>query len=143
MSERLRGSRDEAGSSLIEVLLLGVGLLLPLSLSISAMGNAQRAALAVSAATRDAARAASTSRTPSEARDRALQAAFATLEAYGLSPSAASVRVDGELRRGGRIGLSVTYPVTVEFAGIFQVVTPLQIGSKIEFSVGVHYPARR
>jgi Flp pilus assembly protein TadG len=134
---------DDTGSSLIEVFLLGLGLLIPLALSISTMGNAQRGALAVSAATREAARSASAARTPSEAKDKAIQAASETLLAYGLDPSMASVQIDGELRRGEKIGVSVTYPLSISLAGIFETTTSVRLTSRSQFSVGVHFPTRR
>ncbi len=138
----LRVDGDD-GTSLIEVMVIGVGILLPLILSIAAMGAVQRAALGVSAATRDAARSASVASSRSQAADAALRTAAATLAAYGLDAGSASVRIEGEFERGKQIGVSVGYPVVVSLAGVFEFSLPLRITSTSRFSIGLHYPMRR
>ncbi len=130
----------EAGSSLVETLVLGVGLLVPLSISIASMASAQRTALAVAASAREAARAASVASDSQQAWAVATRVAAETLAASGLDPSVATVALEGDFRRGGHVGVSVSYPMKISFAGIFDAAIPVRLASKSRFGIGIHRP---
>ncbi len=130
----------EAGSSLVETLVLGLGLLVPLSISIASMANAQRTALAVAVSAREAARAASVASDSQQAWAVATRVVSETLVASGLEPSVATVTLEGDFRRGGHVGVSVSYPVRISFAGIFDAAIPVRLVSKSRFGIGIHRP---
>jgi hypothetical protein len=107
-------SSDEAGQSVIDVLLLGLLFLVPLIWGLGMLADLQRAALASTAAVREAGfdAAGGSAADADAAVDRAVEEAFAD---QTLDPSAARVRwaaPDGFVR-GGRVEVSVAYPVTV------------------------------
>jgi Flp pilus assembly protein TadG len=86
-----RRRRDERGSAAIEAAILAPPLLVLIGLAIVG-GRIQVAGSAIEGAAHDAARAASISRTASEAHTNALSAAAATLDQQGLH--CASLTVD-------------------------------------------------
>jgi Flp pilus assembly protein TadG len=102
-----RPDRDERGSAAIEAAILAPPLLLLLGAAIIG-GRIQIASGAVEAAAHDAARAASISRTATEARGHAVAAADATLSQHGLH--CASLTVVPHL---GGFAVPVGQPATV------------------------------
>lgn len=108
-------SAREQGSSLIETMLLGLLLLIPLLWTLGLLADLQRGALASTAAAREAGFEAARSRDVSSA-DRAVQSAVRqAFVDQGLPPSQARVRwtSDPGLPRGGRVEVRVSYEVTV------------------------------
>ena len=110
----MTGARRESGFAMIETILLGLLLLVPLIWVLGVLADVHRAALATTAAVREAGfEAARTTARSDAARaiDRAVAEAFAN---QGLDPSSARVSVStGGLRRGGAVEVEVAYPVTV------------------------------
>ncbi|MGC4947970.1 TadE/TadG family type IV pilus assembly protein [Streptomyces sp. DT224] len=88
-----RVCRDDRGSTAIEAALITPPLILFLLLAIAA-GRIVMAGQVVDAAAEDAARQASISRVPGEARESALSAARATLTGQGLHCSSTHVGLD-------------------------------------------------
>lgn len=105
----IRHQDSEQGSSLIESLILGILILLPIAFMVVEFGEIQRAAIGVSAASREAGRAFVTSRSNSEAESRARAAANSVMSIHRLDPSRATVSIAGELKRGSEVRVEVTY----------------------------------
>jgi len=106
---------SERGAALIETVLLGLILIVPLIWALGVLGALQRGALAATAAAReaglDAARA-----TDAASADRAVVAAVATaFRNQGLDPKEARVRwtVGSRFARGAAVEVEVRWPVTV------------------------------
>jgi hypothetical protein len=108
-----RGAR-ERGQALIEAILLGLLLLVPLIWTLGVLADVHRTALAATAAAREAGfEAARATGAPGAARaiDRAVAQAFAD---HGLDPDEARVRVvTNGLARGAPVEVEIAYPVTV------------------------------
>ena len=108
-------NRREDGHAVVETILLGLLLLVPLIWVLGVLADVHRTALAATAAVREAgfeaARAADRSGA-ARAVDRAVTQAFTN---QGLDPRQARVRVSagGRLERGTAIEVEVSYPVTV------------------------------
>jgi hypothetical protein len=106
--------RSESGSGLIETILLGLLFFIPLLWGLTVLSELHKAALATSAAAReagsDAARAASAAGA-SSAVERAVAQAFID---QGLDPTEAVIRWSGSpLERGGGVRVRVSLPVAV------------------------------
>lgn len=86
-------SRDDHGSSTLELAVLSIGLLLVVS-AVIGIGRIQIASHGVEEAARAAAREASIARTTTEARANAVGAATSTLSDQGLTCQGMSVEVD-------------------------------------------------
>jgi hypothetical protein len=107
---RPRGDRGEA--AVLEVLVLGVGLLVPLLYGVLSVMAVQSASFATTAAAREAARGYVTSASPSEGAVRARSAAALVLADAGLPGSRPTVRcVGGCLQPGSRVDVSVRVEV--------------------------------
>lgn len=106
--------RSQRGQAMIETILVGLLLLVPLIWVLGVLADIHRTSLAATAAVREAGfEAARATRGPDAARavDRAVAEAFLN---QGLDPGPARVRVStGGLRRGGAVEVEVSYPVTV------------------------------
>ena len=85
--------RDDRGSAVIEFLVLGIGVLVPLGYVAIAAAGVQAAVLASTQAVREAGRAFSTSVTADEGRGRAVAAARLAFADHGLSLPAGALRV--------------------------------------------------
>lgn len=99
----------DRGGSLIESLLLGVVLLLPIAFVVVEFGEIQRAAIGISAASREGGRAFVTASSPSEANERAELAIRRVLSLHRLDPGRSVVSIDGRLTRGGEVRVHVEY----------------------------------
>ena len=88
--------RNERGTALVEVTWLAVLLLVPLVYVVLAVFEVQRAAFALSAATRAAGRAYTLAPSPGEGAARARAAATVALEDQGVSMADGSFRVGCE-----------------------------------------------
>lgn len=107
--------RASAGFALVETILLGLLLLVPLIWVLTVLADLHRTALAATAAVREAGFEAARSTDPAEAAravERAVGEAFAN---QGLDPRVARVEIGGVsgLARGAPIEVEVSYPVTV------------------------------
>jgi hypothetical protein len=100
---------------LLESILLGLVLLVPIIWTLGVLADLHRGALATNAAARDAGSAAQRSADPAAA-DAAIQTLVARAFAdHGLDPADARVRWTSAtgLERGGLLEVEVSYPVTV------------------------------
>jgi hypothetical protein len=107
--------RDQRGIAIVETLLLGLLLLVPLMWGLGVLADLHRGALAAAAAVREAGFDAARSTTLAEA-DRAIDLAVSrAFSDQGLDPSDARVRwtAPAGLARGGTVEIVVSYPVTV------------------------------
>lgn len=93
MTRPRRTRRDERGTALVEVTWLAVLLLVPLVYVVLAVFEVQRAAFALSAATRAAGRAYTLAPSPGEGAARARAAAAVALEDQGVTMAGGSLRV--------------------------------------------------
>jgi hypothetical protein len=108
-------TENQRGFALVETMMLGLLLLIPLIWVLTVLADGHRTALAASAAAREAGFGAARSARPASAQraiDRAVAEAFAN---HGLDASDARVRVTGSggLERGSPIEVEIAYPVTV------------------------------
>ena len=105
---------SERGQSLIETLLLGLFLLVPLLWGLGVLADLHRTALATSSAVREAGFEAARASDLHDAREAADRAITRALLDHGVDPSKA--RVDwslSNLRRGQPVQIVISYPVSV------------------------------
>ena len=111
VAERRAG---DDGTAVIEVLVLGVGLLVPLLYAVVSVMAVQSASYAATSAAREAARAYVTATTPAQGAARARTATrlvLADAGVIGVAPKVACV--GGCLVPGSRVDLTVTVPVVL------------------------------
>ncbi|MEO3938375.1 pilus assembly protein [Dermatophilaceae bacterium Soc4.6] len=116
---RLRLGAADEGRAIVEFIFVGVLLLVPLVYLVMVVGQLQAASFAVSAASREAGRAYTTSPSQEQAEPRARAAAALPLADFGFdSGTDLQLVCDGSpcLRPEGRI--SVTSTVTVALPGV-------------------------
>jgi hypothetical protein len=102
-----------SGQAMIETILLGLLMLVPLVWLLGVLADVHRTSLAATAAVRAAGFEASRSATAPEAElavDEAVARAFVD---HGLEPSDAVIDWSGSLGRGDRVEIEVGYPVPV------------------------------
>lgn len=106
---------DERGQSLIEVILLGLVLLVPLLWGLSALSSAHRGALAVSAAARDGGFALARASHHSEGAAAVRSAVAEAMRDHGLSPKSVRVRwvAPKGFQRGAAVEIEVRYPISL------------------------------
>jgi len=107
--------QDERGQALIESLLLGMLLILPIVWVLMVLADVHRSALATTSAAREAGFDAARSSDLSDAAKSVERAAELALVNHGLDADESNVRwtaPDG-LERGARIEVHVAYPVPV------------------------------
>lgn len=105
---------NERGSALVETMLLGLVLLVPLIWALGVLSELHRAALATTAAAREAGFDAARAASPIEARERVDAAVGVALADHGLDPAGVDVRWStGRLQRGGQVQVRVEYEVPV------------------------------
>lgn len=105
----------ERGQAMMETILLGLLLIIPLVWALGVLAELHRGALGTTAAVREAGADAARSISLEEGR-RAIDAAVtAALVDQGLDPSLAEVSysIDPGFRRGGVVEIQVGYPVSV------------------------------
>jgi hypothetical protein len=106
--------KDESGQSLIEALLLGLVVLVPLLWALGVLADLHRTALATTAAAREAGFDAGSSTSVTDAQEAASEAVERALVDHGLDPRSSDVDLAlGQLTRGSTIEIRVAYPVTV------------------------------
>ena len=114
---RRRRLHGDGGSALIEFCWLGILLLLPLTWVLLSVFRAQGTAYAVTAASRDAARAYVTTpgsaQGPAEARART--AAKLSLGDFGVTLNDRDLDVTGTLRPGSAVAVDITASVPLPF----------------------------
>jgi hypothetical protein len=109
---RITASRDE-GTAVLEVLVLGVGLLVPLLYAALSIMAVQSASYAATSAAREAARAYVTSSTPGQGALRARAATRLVLADAGLASTGPSVRCVGGACLAPSTRVDVTVPVLI------------------------------
>jgi Na+-transporting methylmalonyl-CoA/oxaloacetate decarboxylase gamma subunit len=110
----MNGSTGESGMAVIETLLLGLLLLVALIWGLTVLSELHRAALATTAAAREAGFDAARASTVADAERRVDAAVAAAFADHGLDPAAARVRwVSPDLVRGGAVEIRVSYPTAV------------------------------
>ncbi len=110
---RIRGRAvRDAGTAVLEVLVLGVGLLVPLLYGVMSVMAVQSASYAATAAARESARAYVTAATVTQALARARAASQLVLADAGVSSAGPNVLcVGGCLRPGSRVDVTVRVKV--------------------------------
>jgi hypothetical protein len=110
----MRGG-DERGQALIETILVGLILLIPIVWALGVLADLHRGALASNAAARDAGLAAARSTDLAGANAAVHAMVERAFEDHGLDPDDARVRwtASSGLERGGLVEIEVSYPVTV------------------------------
>jgi hypothetical protein len=109
---RPRRAEQDSGTAVLEVLVLGVGLLVPLLYGVVSVMSVQSASYAATSAAREAARAYVTSSTPAVGTTRARAATRLVLADAGATSPGPRIRcVGGCLVPGSRV--DVTVPVAV------------------------------
>ena len=116
-----RFRRDDEGSAVLEFLFLGVLLLLPLMYVMLTVFEVQKAAFAVSAASREAGRAYATGSTLEDAKARALLAAEITLDDHGLEldPELVVFPDGATFGRGDQVVVTVRYKSPLPLVSAF------------------------
>ena len=111
----MRSLQPEAGQALMETILLGLVMLVPLLWGLGVLADLHRAALAANAAARDAGVSAARSTELGEAASSVRASVDRAFTNHGLDPSDARVRWTSSsgLERGGAIEVQVSYPVSV------------------------------
>ena len=102
----------DEGTAVLEVLVLGVGLLIPLMYAVISVMSVQAASFAATSAARAAARSYVTSTTPAQGAARAKTATRLVLSDAGVTSSGPVVRcVGGCLQPGTRVDVTVRIDV--------------------------------
>ena len=105
---------NERGSALVETLLLGLLLLVPLIWGLTVLSELHRAALATTAAAREAGFDAARASSATDARERVDAAVARALIDHGVDPSGARVEYSASgLERGATVQVRVSYDVGV------------------------------
>ncbi|MFJ6550008.1 TadE family protein [Microbacterium sp. NPDC091676] len=105
--------RDDAGSSSLEFIAVGVIMLVPLLYLVIAVGSVQEQSLGVEAAARQAARAIASAPDMSEAAGRGERVLAGIVEEYGIDPGAIDVAVSCRPRPSPCPAAGATVVVTV------------------------------
>ena len=111
----MNAEKAEAGQALIETILLGLVMLVPLLWGLGVLADLHRTALAANAAARDAGLAASRSTDLRAADSTVTNSVAGAFSDHGLDPADARVRWTSSsgLQRGGTVEIQVSYPVPV------------------------------
>lgn len=119
MRSRLRASRDDEGSALIEFVALALLVLVPLIYIVMAVARVQSAAYAVTTAVREAGRVYATSGSDAQGRQRAIAAARIALADHGLELPANGLHLHCAggtcLAPGSRVEVSLSLSVPLPF----------------------------
>lgn len=110
-----REQQGQVGQALIETVLLGLLLLVPLIWGLGVLADLHRGALAASAAAREAGADAARSTNVGGAESAVRAAVRQAFDNQGLDPDLARVRWSGtdRLQRGAALEIQVSYPVSV------------------------------
>ena len=131
MSRGRRSARDEAGSAVVEFVVLAVLMLIPLVYLVMMLARVQAGSYAVSQAAREAGRAYVTARTGEEAPGRAVAAARIAFRDYSFEDSGRlQVACDGTpcLRPDGQVQTTATVRVPLPLVPSFvRGVIPLSV----------------
>ncbi len=129
-----RGCDRESGAAMVEFTFLAVLLLVPLSYIVVAAFTVQKAAFAVTAATREAGRAFVTSGTSGDAEARARAAAELAMRDQGLTLPAAGLRIHCSaecLTPGATVSVDLDYAVALPLV-------PRALGGRPLAAIRVH-----
>jgi hypothetical protein len=107
--------RQESGQAVVEALLFGILLLIPLIWVLGVLSDLHRSALAATAAAREAGFDAARSASLSDADAAVAEAVRRAFVDQGLDPAEAEVRwgAGGTLHRGAAVEVEIAFPVTV------------------------------
>ncbi|MEV8168788.1 TadE family protein [Microbacterium paraoxydans] len=105
--------RDDAGSSSLEFIAVGVIMLVPLLYLVIAVGSVQEQTLGVEAAARQAARAVASAPDIAAAADRGEEVLDGVVAEYGIDPGAVDVAVSCRPRASACPAAGATVVVTV------------------------------
>lgn len=103
----------ERGSAMVETIMLGLLLLVPLVWLLGVLSQVHSAALATTAAAREAGFDAARASTSTEAESRIDSAVAAAMADHGVDPSRARVQWTSGMGRGSPVELRVSYSVPV------------------------------
>ena len=124
---------DDAGAAVLEVLVLGVGLLVPLLYGVLSVMAVQSASYAATSAAREASRAYVAADTPAQGLARAKVATRLVLADAGVTSSGPAVRcVGGCLVPGSRVDVTVRVVVPLPLLG------DVELASAMVFDLGVY-----
>jgi hypothetical protein len=105
---------DDAGQALVETIMLGLLMLVPLLWALGVLADLHRAALSSAAAAREAGFDASHASSLTEGADEVARAVHRAFADNGLDPRRVRVAWSADrLARGGAVEVRVAYPVTV------------------------------
>lgn len=117
-------ARNDSGQSMIEAILLGLLVLVPLLWALGILADLHRTALATTAAAREAGFEAARSSSLADAEQSASHAVESALRDHGLDPTGGDVSLSvGGLERGATVEVRVSYPVPVTQAPLLGRVT--------------------
>lgn len=105
--------REERGFALVEAILLGLVLIVPLIWAVTVLSELQRAAFGATAAVREAGAEIARGADAQEAGRRAGRAARLALEDHGMDARAAELAWASSLTRGASVEVRLRYPVKV------------------------------
>lgn len=124
MRRRRARTGAETGTAVLEVLVLGVGLFVPLLYAVLAVLVVQSASFAATSAAREAARAYVTAVTPADGAARARAATRLVLADAGVAGPAPVLRCSAAcLSPGSRVDVTVAVPVALPLLGLRVTVT--------------------
>jgi hypothetical protein len=103
-------TEGERGSALLEVILLGLVLIVPLVWLLGVLAQVHIAALATDAAAREIGWELTRGGDPMTGVERATISAFAD---HGLDPGVADVAWRGQVERGAKVRVTASYPVAL------------------------------
>lgn len=109
----MRLDREEGGFALLEVIMLGLVLLVPVVWMLTVASEMHRGALATTAAVREAGNEAARSADRVSAGRAVHRAVEEALTDHGLDASSARIKWSFDFTRGGAVEVQVSYPVTV------------------------------
>ena len=123
--------RADSGRAIVEFVLLGLLLIVPLFYLVATLGRVQAAAFAVSTASREAGRAYTTAPAGTDPSVRARAAGDLSFADYGFDQHSLSIVCDGTpcLRADGRITVTATVTVPLPF-----------LPDAVADVIPVHYP---
>ncbi len=108
-----RAASDHKGIAVVESLLLGLILLIPVVWMLGVLSELHRSALAATAAVRDAGSQIASAGDVIEVEERISSAVVEAFRAHDLDPSLIRVSWSGVPERGATVEIRVSYPVEV------------------------------
>lgn len=104
---------DHKGIAVVESLLLGLILLIPIVWMLGVLSELHRSALAAAAAVRDAGSQVASASDVTDVEQRITTSVAEAFRAHDLDPTLTRISWSGALERGGTVDVRVSYPVKV------------------------------